>query len=107
VLGKIDMKTTALILPVVLALSAQPANAAVYDITKWTCQRVLQTIANEGMAVLRYRSARNPSLPLYDRYVFGSRFCKPGQSLRFASVPTVDDKHCPVKRCEAVARIRD
>jgi len=101
------MKATALILLALLAISAVPADAAVYDIRNWDCKRVLQTIANEGMAVLRYRSARNPSIPLYDRYVFGSRFCKPEEVLRFASVPTVDDKHCPVKRCEHRVTVKD
>ena len=101
------MKTVALILPALIAISAMPANAAGYDITNWNCKRVLQTIANEGMAILRYRSARNPSLQLYDRYVFGSRFCKPEEVIRFASVPTVDDRHCPVKRCDAQVRVRD
>jgi hypothetical protein len=100
------MKLSPMLLPVVLAISVSPASAAVYDITKWNCQRVLQTISSEGMAVLRHRSMRNPSLPLYERYVSGSRFCKPGQVLRFASVPTLDDKHCPVKRCEQLGRVR-
>jgi len=73
-----------------------------YEIGGWSCERVKATIAREGAAILRYRSARNPSLSLYDRYVRDTRFCPPGQVIAYASVPAADTKSCPVRRCKEI-----
>ena len=70
-----------------------------YDIGTWSCDRVRATLAREGAAILRYRSARNPSLVLYDRYVKDVLYCDTGQVFRRTSVPTADTKSCPVRKC--------
>ncbi len=70
-----------------------------HDIGSWSCQRVQATLAREGAAILRYRSARNPSLTLYDRYVQDGRYCDFGQVPKLTSVPTTDSRSCPVRKC--------
>jgi hypothetical protein len=70
-----------------------------YDVGGWTCARVKSTLQSEGAAILRYPSARNPSLTLYDRYVLDTRWCRPGQVFKNTSIPTADTKACPVRKC--------
>lgn len=73
-----------------------------HDPTTMTCAAVWQTIAREGAVILRYRSARAPGLPLYDRYVDNGRFCMRGEVVFPASVPSADTAACPVQRCRVV-----
>jgi hypothetical protein len=93
------MKTVSLVLG--LCLMATQAHAiSRYNPTRMSCDRVHAAIAREGAVLLRYRSPRNPSLTLYDRYVHDDRFCSQAEVLVRAFVPSADAKACPVFRCK-------
>jgi hypothetical protein len=80
---------------------AAPAHAiSRYNSESMTCSSVQATVAREGAAILRYRSARNPSLTLYDRYVSDGRFCSGGETAANAWVPTRDKAECFVRVCK-------
>lgn len=87
----------------VFALTASGAAAdAAYTITNMSCADVQAALRANGSAILHYRSSRNPGLPLYSRYVSDSRFCDPGETAAYASVPTKDKKDCTVRKCKSV-----
>jgi hypothetical protein len=81
-------------------VAAQAQAISRYDPTRMSCNKVQSTIAREGAVILRYRSARVPGLPLYDRYVQGERFCNMGEVRTRASVPSADTKFCAVYICK-------
>lgn len=83
--------------PLVLASFAASADPA-YTITTMSCAKVQASLLASGSAILRYRSKRNPSLPLYGRFVSDRRFCASGQIVSYASVPAAD-KSCTVRKC--------
>jgi hypothetical protein len=92
------MKT--LILAMSLSLVAADAVAQTrYDISGMDCAQVQAALQQDGVAVLRYRSLFNLSLPLYDRYVRGQKDCKPGEVASRTGVPTTDKDYCPVYKC--------
>jgi hypothetical protein len=64
-----------------------------------SCERVQQILRSEGSAVLRHRSARNPSLVLYDRYVSETRGCGVNQTAVTSSLPVAGGKSCRVSQC--------
>ena len=82
------------LLLVSFAASADPA----YTITNMSCAKVQAAVQASGSAILHYRSKRNPSLPLYGRYVSDRRYCHSGEIITFASVPAAD-KSCTVRKC--------
>lgn len=83
-----------------LGLMAADASAASrYEIARMGCGDVQAILRQEGAAILRWRSKRDLSLPLYGRYVRDVRFCNMGEVTEFASVPTADRRACPVKKC--------
>jgi hypothetical protein len=95
------MKT--LLIALGLCLIAADAQAiSRYDPTRMSCDRVHDTVAAHGAVLLRYRSPRNPSLTLYDRYIASSRFCDMGEYAARSSVPSADLDHCPVYRCKQI-----
>jgi hypothetical protein len=95
------MKTVPL--AVCLCLVAAEAQAiSRHDPTRMSCDQVQATVAQEGAAILRYRSTRTPGLPRYDRYVADSRFCDMDEVRARAYVPSADDSSCPVYRCKRV-----
>jgi hypothetical protein len=90
------------LVPVValLSLAAAEASAAPrYDVASMTCAEVQALIEKDGAAILRYPSKRILSLPVYDRYVKGQKYCETGEIARGAGVPTTDQKYCPVTKC--------
>jgi len=92
------MKT--IVLALCLAAVALPAQAiSRYNSTQMSCGEAQSRIQQEGAVILRYRSARNPSLPLYDRYVAHGGWCQPGEYAKLEVVPTADTKRCRVLKC--------
>lgn len=81
-------------------LAGQAQAISRYQTMRMTCDQVQSVIAEEGAAILRWRSTSGTNLPLYGRYVSGSRFCDSSEVATFASVPTRDDRSCDVKKCE-------
>jgi hypothetical protein len=91
----------AILLAASLCLVAAEAQAiSRYDPTRMSCGEVQARVASEGAVILRYRSPRNPSLPLYDRYVRDERFCDMGELRARAFVPSADLNSCPVYNCK-------
>lgn len=70
-----------------------------YQTMRMSCDDVRATLRDEGAAILRWRSKRNPTLPVYGKYVSDGRFCEMGEVATFASVPTADDNSCDVRKC--------
>lgn len=83
-----------------LTLVAGEASAVPrYQTMRMYCEDVRAVLQDEGAAILRWQSKRNPGLPLYGRYVSDGRYCELGEVSTFASVPTRDDATCPVRKC--------
>lgn len=83
-----------------LVATALPAHAiSRYNSTQMSCGEAQSRIQEEGAVILRYRSARNPSLPLYDRYVAHGGYCRPGEYAKLEVVPTADTNRCRVLKC--------
>jgi len=92
------MRPGLIAVPFILAAAAAAAYPA-YDISRMSCAEVQAALRGVGQAVLHYRNSRNPSLPLYGRYVSDSRFCDPGTTATYASVPAADNPACTVRQC--------
>lgn len=88
-----------------LALLIAPAQASAITQLQTqaaSCAQVQSLLDAEGAAILRWRSARRPDLPRYDRFVSSSRFCTPGEGAFAAFVPTADDPNCQVYECRKI-----
>lgn len=86
-----------------LCLAAVPAQAiSRYNSLSMSCARIQAVIRSEGAVILRYVSARNPSLPLFDRYVANDGFCDFGEYAQVAWVPASDTPSCPVMSCQQI-----
>jgi len=83
-------------------LSADAWAISRYDPTRMSCDQVHAAIERNGAVILRYRSPRNRSLTLYDRYVASARFCDMGEVRAWSYVPSADVKSCPVYKCKRV-----
>lgn len=89
-----------ILITLLLAVSASQAYAiGKYNISGMTCGQVQAIIAREHAAILRYPSRRNPGLTLYDRYVSNGSYCATEEYAKYTTVPTRDDKTCPVYYC--------
>ena len=71
-----------------------------YTSTSLTCDQVQQRIGRDGAAIMRYQSARNPSLPRYGRYVANRSFCKDDEVLDSEYIRARDTESCPVNSCK-------
>jgi hypothetical protein len=91
---------TALVGACLCMTAAQAQAISRYNPTHMSCDRVHATIARDGAVLLRYRSPRNPSLTLYDRYVYSDRFCSQEEVLDRTFVPSADTRACPVFKCK-------
>ncbi len=78
-----------------------PANAIErVNTSRLSCASVQTKLIQNGAAILRYPSKRNPSLTLYDRYIGDSRYCPSNEIGKWASVPAKDTRSCRVIACE-------
>jgi hypothetical protein len=93
------MKRIAITLPILLAAAADASAINRYDIGGLSCARVRGIVQSQGAVILRYRSTRNPSLTLYDRYVADGRYCQSSEVATTTGVPTADTNYCPVRKC--------
>jgi len=95
------MKKKILFAALALSLSAVEEHAiSRLNVAGMSCDSVRTAVRSEGAAILRYRSPRNPSLTLYDRYVAHGGFCQIDEEAVYATVPTADDTSCPVLKCQ-------
>ena len=92
-----------LLLALCLSFVAAEAQAiSRYNSTSMSCDEVRARVRGEGAVILRYRSTRNPSLPLYGRYVSDRRFCSHDEVTETKFVPAADTRSCPVRECVQV-----
>jgi hypothetical protein len=70
-----------------------------HDVSSMTCPRVQAILDAEGSATLRYRSQRNPSLVLYDRYVASRRYCGLKMDTLASTVYVASGQPCRVSKC--------
>jgi hypothetical protein len=73
-----------------------------YTSTSMSCERVKATIRQEGAAIMRYSSTRNPGLQLYGRFVSNGRYCSWSEAAVSTSIPASDTRSCPVRECQTV-----
>jgi hypothetical protein len=89
-----------------LSLLAVEAHAiSRYTTINMNCAAIQAALQSEGAAILQWRSTRDPSLPLYGRYVANRRYCQMEEVAEIAHVPAADGS-CPVHRCARVFRNR-
>jgi hypothetical protein len=103
--GWLAMRTILITLGFVL-IAANAYAISRYDPTRMSCRNVQATVAGDGAVLLRYRSPRNPSLVLYDRYVASARFCARDEMRARSYVPSADLNACPVYKCKRVEHDR-
>lgn len=90
-------------LALALSLASVPAYAiSRYNSRSMSCARIQATVRSEGAVILRYTSARNPGLPLYDRYVANDGYCDFGEYAQVTWVPASDTQSCPVMTCQQI-----
>jgi hypothetical protein len=70
-----------------------------------TCQKIQSIIDNEGASIMRYPSARNKTLVLYDRYVSSSQSCGTSEIAVPTSIPSKDSENCPVLHCLPTSQV--
>jgi hypothetical protein len=96
-----DMRGIALAVAAAFWATAASAEARV-NIDNMSCSRVQAAVKANGAVFLSYRSKRNPSLLLYDRYVADGRSCGPTTLPRPVTVPAADGP-CTVSQCKRVS----
>lgn len=84
----------------ILSAVASPAAAAEVKLnpTSMPCAAVQSAIARYGAVILQYPSKTVPGLPIFNRYVANTSYCKWMQFVS-AKVPTSDNPSCPVNTC--------
>ncbi|HET9536510.1 MAG TPA: hypothetical protein VFP43_14410 [Mesorhizobium sp.] len=89
----------------VLSLTAGEALAQTrIQTTGTSCAKLQGALARAGIAMLQYRSLRNPSLPLFDQYVASEQYCDVDEVVAVRTVPTADTAACPVRKCVSIHR---
>jgi len=96
------MKTKLLLALAFSLVSADAYAISRYNSQSMSCGETRAIVRDEGAVILRYRSARNPSLPLYDRYVAHRGYCEINEYAKAAWVPTSDTPSCPVYKCAPI-----
>lgn len=71
-----------------------------YNATSMSCASIQSRIHAEGAILLRWRSKRNPGLPLGDRFVRHSGYCDLHKHAATVYVPSRDRRSCPVRKCK-------
>jgi hypothetical protein len=69
------------------------------DVSNMSCEQAQALVRSEGAVILRFRSPRNPSAMLYDRYVSDDRYCGGSEQTTRASASTADNVYCPLRKC--------
>ena len=92
------MKRIAVTIPLLL-VGADASAITRHDIGGMNCAKVQAIVQSEGATILRYRSKRNPTLQLYDRFVRDGRYCGTSETASRTGVPTADRDYCPVFKC--------
>jgi hypothetical protein len=97
------MKT--LLATLCLVAACVPASAQSYgansrmNATGMSCGEIQTRIRDQGAVVLRFPSSKDGSRMMFGRYVSGAQYCSADEMVAAASVPTSDNKSCPVHMC--------
>ena len=92
------MRRLAIVLSIIV-LASEASAISRYQTNRMSCASVQAALERDGVAILRYPSPNNPSVPLYDRYVSDRRFCAANQRADLRSVPAADTSQCRVRKC--------
>lgn len=79
--------------------STQAQAISRYNSKSLTCHQAHSLIARKGAVIIRYRSKRNRSLTLYDRFVANVSKCAYGERTAIKTVPTSDNSACRLLFC--------
>lgn len=93
------MKALFVALPIVIIATSVHA-VPKYTSSRMKCEAVQATVREHGRVILTYPSQRLKGQRLYDTYVANGRFCRPGEVIKTATVPSADRRNCPVRQCE-------
>jgi hypothetical protein len=95
---KIMMK---IILPALVLIGAIPAHADPLRLNamQHSCAELQSALDQNGEAIIRYPSERNPQITLYDRYVRRHGRCDVGKHPDGIHIPAADTRQCAVTRC--------
>ena len=86
-----------------LSLIAVEAHAiSRYNTTSMDCAEIKAVLQSEGAAILQWHSARDPSLPLYGRFVANRRYCQMEEVAETTFVPARDARSCLVRKCVTI-----
>jgi len=96
---RITLKLTLIALALSL-VSVEAQAISRYNSTSMSCAGIQARVSAEGAILLRWRSKRNPSLPMGGRFVRNSGFCDLHLRASTAYVPSSDRKSCPVRKCK-------
>lgn len=84
---------------VLLMMTVLPAKAiSRLNSTALSCEQMQSVIAREGAVILRYPSSRS-GVTLFNRYVAHPRFCESAKRAIVVTVPSRDNRTCPVRVC--------
>jgi hypothetical protein len=92
------MKAIAIAVPLLFAAGDALAISR-RDISKLSCEQTQALVRSQGAVILRFRSPRNPSAVLYDRFVSDGRYCGSSEQLTRASASAADNAYCPLRKC--------
>lgn len=93
------MKYVLTAIAVVLA-STQAHAISRYNSQSMSCAEAKAVVRNEGAVILRWRSTRNPTLPLYGRFVRNDGFCSASERAETSYIPTADNRSCAIDECK-------
>lgn len=71
-----------------------------YNSMSMTCSNARAVIRQEGAALMRWRSPRNPSIQRFGRFVRNDFFCSASERAEFSFIPTKDQSSCRVLECK-------
>jgi len=92
------MRRLAILFPALL-LAGEASAISRYQTNSMSCASVQAAVTTDGVAILRYAAPDNRSIERYDRYVRDKSFCSSSQRAELKSVPTADNRACPVRKC--------
>lgn len=88
-----------LLVALAVAFSCGTAEAiSRYNSRSLSCAKARALVHRQGAVIFRYRSTRNPSLTLYDRFVAHGGHCAWGEVAAPKSIPTASGR-CTLLAC--------
>lgn len=86
------LNKAALVTVLFLAATSHADAISRYNSTGLSCSKAKSIVRQQGAVIYRYRSSRNASLILYDRFVANGSYCAFGEVLARKTIPTASGK---------------